>query len=74
MFTKDVLTKMADLNEHPVILPLINPSSCSECINDEAKEWTSGRAIFASGSPFGEANCNITENHIESFREKCRNT
>jgi len=59
IFTKEILEKMAALNEKPVILPLSNPSSCSECTYDEALQYTDGRAIFASGSPFGEANqCN----------------
>ncbi|KZV42019.1 malic enzyme [Dorcoceras hygrometricum] len=51
-FTKEVVETMASLNEKPLILALSNPTSQSECTAEEAYEWSEGRAIFASGSPF----------------------
>jgi malate dehydrogenase (oxaloacetate-decarboxylating)(NADP+) len=51
-FNKEILQKMAKLNKHPVIFPLSNPSSKSECTFEEAVLNTEGRCLFASGSPF----------------------
>ncbi|KAI9707335.1 MAG: hypothetical protein M1836_000295 [Candelina mexicana] len=52
IFDKDILTRMGQLNERPVIFPLSNPSANSECTFEDAMKYTEGRALFASGSPF----------------------
>ncbi|KAJ3702286.1 hypothetical protein LUZ61_005991 [Rhynchospora tenuis] len=51
-FTKEVVEAMASFNKKPVIFSLSNPTSHSECTAEEAYNWSEGRAIFASGSPF----------------------
>jgi malate dehydrogenase (oxaloacetate-decarboxylating)(NADP+) len=51
-FTQQVVERMSAINSRPVLFALSNPTSKAECTAAQAYEWSRGRAIFASGSPF----------------------
>jgi len=51
-FTDGVIKEMCAISERPIIFPLSNPTSKSECTFEEAFAASEGKVIFASGSPF----------------------
>ena len=54
LFNKEVLTAMNQNESPPIIFPLSNPTSRSECTAEQAQEATGGRCIFASGTGFDD--------------------
>lgn len=51
-FTDEIIRAVHENCPQPLIFPLSNPTSKSECTAEEAFRATNGACLFASGSPF----------------------
>jgi len=52
IFTEEMIRSMTTYCQNPIIMPMSNPTAKSECTPAQAYEWTNGKAVVATGSPF----------------------
>jgi malate dehydrogenase (oxaloacetate-decarboxylating) len=64
-FSEDVIRGMAKNTDRPIVFPLSNPTSRCEATPQQVVDWSDGRALVGTGSPFGPAKFNGKEVHID---------
>ncbi len=52
VFTESIIKSMTQNSDSPIIFPLSNPVSRAEATAENIVQWTDGKAIVATGSPF----------------------
>ncbi|KAI9648183.1 NAD-dependent malic enzyme, mitochondrial [Ciborinia camelliae] len=51
-FTKEIIEEMSSHVDRPIVFPLSNPTRLHEADPKDINEWSKGKALIATGSPF----------------------
>jgi malate dehydrogenase (oxaloacetate-decarboxylating) len=52
LFTEEIIRTLASQSEHPIVMPLSNPTSRVEATPADILRWSDARALVATGTPF----------------------
>lgn len=63
-FAEDIVRTMAAHADRPIILPMSNPTRLAEAVPADLLAWSEGRALIATGSPFGPVDHGGVTHHI----------
>ncbi|NKE04062.1 NAD-dependent malic enzyme [Mesobacillus selenatarsenatis] len=63
-FSEDIIKEMAKHTDRPIIMPMSNPTPLAEAVPADLIQWTEGRALVATGSPFEDVEHNGTSYEI----------
>lgn len=69
-FTEEIVKEMAKHVERPIIFPLSNPTRLHEAKPQDLFEWTDGKVLVATGSPFPP----VTHNNKKYEIAECNNS
>lgn len=63
-FTKEIIEEMSSHVERPIVFPLSNPTRLHEADPKDINEWSKGKALIATGSPFPPVKYNGKEYEV----------
>ena len=63
-FDEAAIRAVARVSARPVVMALSNPTTACEATPDEVMRWSEGRAVIATGSPFGPVRVDDVERPV----------